>query len=30
VRILEAATLSMRDRGRLVELPAGRLQATTG
>jgi predicted dehydrogenase len=30
VRILEAATLSMRDRGRLVELPAGRLQASVG
>jgi predicted dehydrogenase len=29
VRILEAATSSMRDRGRLVELPADRLQATT-
>jgi predicted dehydrogenase len=30
VRILEAATLSMRDRGRLVELPAGRPHATIG
>jgi len=28
VRVLEAATLSMRDRGRLVELPAERLAAS--